>query len=361
MSENLQKFIENHVFIENKPFSLEKIVRQFTEKNNSAETRRTYAAYLREFFLFVKAANGEQALRVNSDQVIDWRESLKAQGRVANTVRTKLAAVRSFYEHLKHLGIIQHNPASVYLVPPPKVGNDPKGRALAPIQVRLLLELPKKETIIGARDYALMLLMVRTFTRVSEAVSLREDDFFYNQNSWYVKVKIKGGDLKNVPIPLEIKKAIDAYHFLDREHRAMVKVKERTGKFVFMPTADKITRADATANVHLTSRHVWHLVGKYGENLFKPEILKMKKENPSLNEAQLKKAFRLTPHDFRRTAITRALDLGESYRRVMNASRHKSIASIQRYDLHRETLEENSILTLNYNEPENGHSERTDS
>ena len=36
--------------------------------------------------------------------------------------------------------------------------------------------------------------------------------------------------------------------------------------------------------------------------------------------------------------------------RVMNASRHKSITSIQRYDLHREALEENSILTLNYND-----------
>lgn len=72
-----------------------------------------------------------------------------------------------------------------------------------------------------------------------------------------------------------------------------------------------------------------------------------------MSEAQLKKGFRLTPHDFRRTAITRALDLGESYRRVMNASRHKSIASIQRYDLHRETLAENSIL--NYSETENSN------
>jgi integrase len=277
----------------------------------------------------------------------------EAQGRKSNTVKTKLAAVRSFYEHLKHLGIIENNPASVYLVPPPKVGNDPRGRTLTPSQVRLLLELPKKETIIGSRDYALILLMVRAFMRVSEAVSLSEDDFYYNQNSWYVKVKIKGGEVKNVPIPLEIKKAIDHYHFLDCDRRAMVKVKEREGKFAFMPVVEKITREDATANVHLTSRHVWHLVGKYGEKLFMPDILKMKKENPSLNESQIRKAFRLTPHDFRRTAITRALDMGESYRRVMNASRHKSITSIQRYDLHREALEENSILTLNYNDLEN--------
>lgn len=350
MGGNLQKFNKNDGVVGQNSFNLAQIVRRFTEKNNSAETRRTYAAYLKEFFTFAKVTGGVQALQITSETVTAWREWMKAQGRKANTVKTKLAAVRSFFEHLKHLGIIEHNPASVFLVPPPKVGNDPKGRALTPSQVRLLLELPKKDTIIGSRDLALILLMVRTFMRVSEAVSLREDDFYYNQNSWFVKVKIKGGEVKNVPIPNDVKKAIDRYHFLDRERRAMTKITDRVGKFVFMPVVEKVTRADATANVHLTSRHVWHLVGKYGEQLFKPDILKMKKENPALSESNIKKAFRLTPHDFRRTAITRALDMGESYRRVMNASRHKSITSIQRYDLHRETLEENSILTLNYDD-----------
>lgn len=114
--------------------------------------------------------------------------------------------------------------------------------------------------------------------RVSEAVALREDDFYYERNFWYVKVKIKGGELKNVPVPKDVKKAVEHYHFLDREHRSMVKIKEREGKFVFMPTVEKMTRADATANVHLTTRHVWHVVGKYGEQLFMPEILRMKKK-----------------------------------------------------------------------------------
>lgn len=57
-------------------------------------------------------------------------------------------------------------------------------------------------------------------------------------------MKIKGGEVKNVPIPRQVKKAVDQYHFLDREHRAMVKTKDRKGKDGFMPTADKITRED---------------------------------------------------------------------------------------------------------------------
>lgn len=350
MSENNQITTEKPVFIEEKSFSLQKTVREFTEKNNSAETRRTYKTYLSEFFDFSNIQNGEQALKANSSMFIRWRESMAAAGSKPNTVKTKLAAVRSFYEHLKHLGIIENNPASVYLVPPPKTGTDPKGRALLPSQVRVLLELPKKDTIIGARDYAIMLLMLRTFMRVSEAVSIREGDFFHNQNTWFVKVKIKGGEIKNVPIPLEVKKAIDQYHFLDRYHRSTIKLKDRDSKYVFMPTMEKITHDDAMSNNHLTSRHVWHTITKYGEQLFISEIIKMKRERPDLDEKVIRKMFRLTPHDFRRTAITRALDMGESYRRVMNASRHKSITSIQRYDLHRNAMEENSILTLNYND-----------
>lgn len=354
MTENLGKFdqtldlrMENLIKTE---LDLQKILRSFTGKNNSPETRRAYAAHLREFFSFARAANGAAALRITSDAVINWRETMNRKGSRPATVRTKLAAVRSFYEHLKHLGLIQNNPASVFLVPPPRIGDDPKGRALDARQVRLLLELPRRETIAGARDYALMLLMLRTFLRVSEAVSLRETDFFYRQNSWFIRIRIKGGEIKNVPVPTAVKKAIDAYHFLDRQHRSLIKGADKDGKFVFTPLMEKITRHDATANVHLTSRHVWHLVRGYGQKLFAAEIIKLKKENPSINENALQKAFRLTPHDFRRTAITRALDLGESYRRVMNASRHRSISSIQRYDLHRQASEENSILSLNYDE-----------
>lgn len=350
MVEELQRYIETPVSAGDESFNLDKAARQFVEKNNSVETRRTYAAYLKEFFEYAGIVEGFQAIRVTSQSVIDWRDSLAAKGRKPNTVRTKLAAVRSFYEHLKHLGVIRHNPASSYLVRPPAVGRDPKGRALTAAQVRTLLELPRKETIIGARDFALMLLMLRTFMRVSEAVSIREDDFFYQPNSWFVKIKIKGGEERNVPVPREIKKAIDHYHLLDRYHRSLVKIKERESRYVFMPTIEAKMRSGATANVHLTTRHVWYLVSQYGKELFAPEILKMQKENPALEREEVERKFRLTPHDFRRTAITKALDQGESYRRVMNASRHKSITSIQQYDMHRLNQEENSILTLTYDE-----------
>jgi integrase/recombinase XerD len=59
---------------------------------------------------------------------------------------------------------------------------------------------------------------------------------------------------------------------------------------------------------------------------------------------------KVMPHDLRRTAITRALDLGYTYRQVQNGSGHKHIQSVQRYDHHRKKLEDNSINMLNYDE-----------
>jgi hypothetical protein len=90
-------------------------------------------------------------------------------------------------------------------------------------------------------------------------------------------------------------KAIGHYHFLERERCSMVKTREREGKFVFMPLVDKVTRRNVTSNIHITTRHVRHLVRRYGEQLFLSDILKMKKENPSLGESQIRNAFRLTP------------------------------------------------------------------
>jgi integrase/recombinase XerD len=57
---------------------------------------------------------------------------------------------------------------------------------------------------------------------------------------------------------------------------------------------------------------------------------------------------RLSPHDLRRTAITRALDQGLSYRQVQMMSGHKDPKTVMRYDHGRENLEQNAVNFLNY-------------
>lgn len=351
MTEALRKLndaaqlLDNGLPASNRQFDFKREVINFLNRSNSQETRRTYASHLREFFAFNKL---KFPAEITDEDVIGWRDRMKQAGRKENTIKTKLACVRSFFEYLHKKGFIAHNPANKYLVPPPRIADFLSGRALEPKEIKYLLALPRIDEIIGARDYALMLLMLRTFMRVSEALSLRDTDFFSRKGVWYVRVKIKGGESKSVPVPLEVKKAIDHYLVLDRDQRDLIKTREGEGKFVFLPSKDK--KRHFSENKPITARHAWHIVRRYGEQLFMPDIQKMKKENPSMSEKTIRNIFKLTPHDFRRTAITRALDQNESYRRVQNAARLKNIATVRRYDQHRESIEENSILTLNYDE-----------
>ncbi len=60
----------------------------------------------------------------------------------------------------------------------------------------------------------------------------------------------------------------------------------------------------------------------------------------------------LSPHDLRRTAITKALDGGLTYRQVQMMSKHRDPKTVMRYDHGRENLEQNAVNFLGYDEEE---------
>jgi integrase len=58
----------------------------------------------------------------------------------------------------------------------------------------------------------------------------------------------------------------------------------------------------------------------------------------------------VSPHDLRRTAITRALEMGQTYRQVQMMSKHKDPKTVMRYDHGRENLDQNAVNFLEYDE-----------
>jgi integrase len=63
-----------------------------------------------------------------------------------------------------------------------------------------------------------------------------------------------------------------------------------------------------------------------------------------------KPRLKLSPHDLRRTAVTRALSLGFTYRQVRSMTGHEDIRMVVKYDHERGNLEENAINFLHYDE-----------
>lgn len=222
---------------------------------------------------------------------------------------------------------VTHNPASKKLVPVPRVSDDLRGRALSVTEVRHLLAGMDRSTPEGARDYALILVMLRTSLRVSEAVSMRVCDIRWDpgEAAWLLKHRGKGGKERTKPLPADVKEAIDGYLRLDENLRRMTKTGGREA-FVFQAAKNNRFVGEMSP---ITATLGWMIVRRWGEYAGLGHV---------------------SPHDLRRTAITRALDQGLSYREVQLMSDHADPKTLMRYDHGRKKIRNSAINHLNYDE-----------
>ena len=300
-----------------------KLAQPFIYKSVSEETRSAYTRAIREFFAFVGHVHPSQV--VPSD-VIAYRDHLRTGKRhKPNTVATRLAIVRSFFEYLRAGGVITLNPASTKLVTPPELPTNPQGRALTVKEVRYLLSGPDKSKVEGARDYAILLVMLRLSLRLAEVSQLRVSSVKWSHGRWTLRCKVKGGKEEVWPLPKDVKEALDDYLKLDRERRQTL----RSGgdeAYLFQPVVNYRT---LEFDRPLSTRMVQKIVGRW---------------------AEFTGIGHVTPHDLRRTVVTKLLNDGHSYREVQMVTKHKDPKTVMRYDHARENLESSPVNTLSWDE-----------
>jgi integrase/recombinase XerD len=292
----------------------------FYEKSVSEHTRRAYRQVVREFFT---VHHQQHPAEITTKQILAWRDSLLAKRQRPHTVTFKLSIVRSFYEYLRAGGIVTSNPAATNLVPPPELPEELAGRALTPEEARRLLAGPDRSRTDGARDYALLLTMLRLSLRVSEACSLKSSQIKWSHGRWIVKVKVKGGRERTLPLPDEVRTAIKEYLKLDAKRRRNLH-SDGENAYLFQPLVNWRT---LEFDRSLSPRMVRNIVARWGDFCG---------------------LGKLSPHDLRRTAITRALDKGLSYRQVQMMSGHRDPKTVMRYDHGRENLDRNAVNFLDY-------------
>ncbi|MDQ3816818.1 MAG: tyrosine-type recombinase/integrase, partial [Acidobacteriota bacterium] len=278
-----------------------KLADAFVFKSISEETRRTYRKAIRDFFAFIK---GIHPAVVTPKHVISYRDHLIGKKSSSNTVNLKLSVIRSFFEYLVADRRVERNPASTKLVSAPPTPSDPSGRALTPKEVRHLLSGPDRAKPEGARDYALMLLMLRLSLRVTEACTVRLSNMKWSHGRCVLKLKVKRGREETWPLPKDVKQAIDDYLKLDRSRRALQHA-DGPDSYVFQPHTNYRTLEFAKP---LSSRQAHKIVRKWGEYAGIGKV---------------------SPHDLRRTVITKLLDDGRSYREVQMVTKHRDPRSVQ--------------------------------
>ena len=138
-------------------------------------------------------------------------------------------------------------------------------------------------------------------------------------------VQGEGGREEVWPLPKGVKEATDHCLKLDRKRR---EIAHSVGEdaYLFQPhTNYRILDFDKP----LSTRMVQKIVKRW---------------------ADYSRIGDLSPHDLRRTAITKALDSGLTYRQVQVMSKHRDPKTVMRYDHGRENLDQNAVNFLGYDE-----------
>ena len=174
----------------------------------SRATCRQYVPFA-EQFLTERFASGTIELgKLSAADVVGF---IRRQSSRLSPARAKSAtvAMRSFLRYLRLRGDLAIDlAAAVPTVPNWSMTAIP--RAIAPDHLRAVLDSCRRDTAVGCRDYAILLLLARLGLRAGEIVALTLDSIDWNRGCLAV-VGAKVGQNSELPLPADVGGAIAEY------------------------------------------------------------------------------------------------------------------------------------------------------
>lgn len=167
---------------------------------DNPRTRRAYQNDLEDFCGFVGLTGAEEFRAVTRAHVLAWRAQLESRSLAGATIRRKLAALASLFDHLlENNAVAGGNP--VHGVKRPKIEtNEGKTPALSDDQAEALLEAPGVETLKGLRDRAILAVLLYHGLRREEAAQLMTTDLQERRGIKHLQVRGKGGKTRYLPL-----------------------------------------------------------------------------------------------------------------------------------------------------------------
>ena len=261
-----------------------------TEKQASANT---ISSYMRDVTQFVSnlEERGLKVQEVLEQDVEEYIHALTGKGRSAATVTRSLASIKSFFNCLIVLGVVEENPAKH--VAPAKVERK-LPQILTGKEVELFLEQPECTDLKGFRDRAMLELLYATGIRVSELIALDVDDL--NLRSGMLHCESKGRE-RLIPLYPAAVRALSEYIRIIRPQ--LVESEEETALFVNM-NGERMSR-----------QGFWKLIKHYQE------------------KAGIQKE--ITPHTLRHSFAAHLLENGADLHSIQEMLGHADISSTQIY------------------------------
>jgi integrase/recombinase XerD len=197
------------VAVDDKHVSLEQAFATYLlrEKGVAPATEKNYGREIAEFLRhrFRGRRIDASALRARDlHRFVTWRAQHVAPARV----KLAVTALRAFCQFLRFRGDTAVDLASsVLTVPKWRLSTLPK--SVPQEQVDQILAQCDRRTVVGRRNFAILLLLARLGLRASEVVALTLDDI--NWDAGEITVQGKGSRVERLPLPQDVGQALAAY------------------------------------------------------------------------------------------------------------------------------------------------------
>lgn len=158
---------------------------------------REKIAALSRFFSFI----GKHPAEVLPEDVERWRRHLTAQGKKPATIYARISRLSSFYKWLlanpELQSQIRSNPAAQARPKSPRPYQSEAVKAWSDAETNSILAVVKAPadggSVVGKRDYALLLFYLYTGLRRNEVIALRGRDLEERDGALIIKYRRKGG------------------------------------------------------------------------------------------------------------------------------------------------------------------------
>ena len=304
--------------------AIAEIFERWVTRRQSPHTQRAYRSDVMAFVAFVELRWPEDAWRLLTCSVGDvqrWRDAMLAEKKAPKTLNRRISSLSSFYKYLAgsaaelRLPITVPNPAHAQFIA--RDSSDPvdETHALSATRARQVMGLPSGESLLDARDRAILKVFLYTGIRLSTACRLRVKDFFYDEEEAKIRINEKGNKHRTIGIHFAAAESLSEYiKSAGFEHGALFR-------------ARKAPKSDELGERQMSPASMYRVVDSYLRRL--PGAIK---------EGQCI----YSPHSLRATTATLLLDAGVDIMKVRDLLGHRHVTTTQIYDKRRRSTKESA-------------------
>jgi len=214
-----------------------------TERGLSSNTLAAYRADLVAFACWLASRN-VPIVSVSPADLQEYLDERVAAGAGASSTARLFSSCRRFFQYLLRDAIIGEDPTTRIMRPKYR---RPLPRSLTDEEVEALLSAPVVSKPLGIRDRTMLEVLYATGMRVSELVSLRQEQI--NLDRSVVRISGKGHRERLIPLSNEVVRALKQYIGSVRDAILV----DRQSKFLF-PTR---------RGERMTRQGFWHTMKRY--------------------------------------------------------------------------------------------------